>query len=289
MRGLWIASFLAIGCQHAVVNSSMDLPLAGAARLTVHTAGGHLSFAPGASDTLHVDIARVAPTEAEARALQVTTTVNADEAIVAWNGPSTDDSVSFAITAPPTFVLNATTFGGDVRVDGFQADLALSSGGGHIIVSGCSGNLMATTGGGSLQVLQHSGDAVLHTGGGSIEVSGATSNLSATTDGGDIYVRRHTGSVLLQSGGGAIGVDGVLQGRNEARTGGGSVDVSVPTASNLTVSGYTDGGSASDDFGFPVATDSQHRVGFSGVLGSGQAGTLQMTTGGGSVSLHRLD
>jgi hypothetical protein len=125
----------------------------------------------------------------------------------------------------------------------------------------------------------------LSTAGGSI----STDKMGAQTlhsGGGSISASEVDGAVEARTGGGSIQVSGRLRGTCKLNTGGGSVQVRVPGDSRLKVDGTTGGGSAHNDFGLPVSGMGSRR--FSGTLGDGKDGSLEVRTGGGSIELSRL-
>jgi hypothetical protein len=126
----------------------------------------------------------------------------------------------------------------------------------------------------------------LNSGGGDLTADGLSAGLDAQTRGGDIVVTHYHGTATLHTGGGDIRFDGTLTGENVLQTFGGSIDATVPAQSRLVVSAQSGGGTLSNDFGLPVTPEGIGRR-FDGMLGDGTAGSLELSTSGGNVTLHR--
>jgi hypothetical protein len=125
----------------------VDIPVNGVTTLLVSTAGGQISVAPGPEGNVHVDITRRAATDDAAHALAVTTSVSGEQVTVQWSGAAGDDSVSFAVLAPPSLSsVLATSGGGDLSAHDLSGTLRLRSAAGEITTSNTAGTLGASTG-----------------------------------------------------------------------------------------------------------------------------------------------
>lgn len=215
--------------------------------LSVESDGGSIELMPGASGTVKVLAKRRAATKEEALALPVTVENKGDRVVVAFHKPNKAgvEAVSFQIQAPPSTRLLLKTGGGSIAVSGF-------AGGGEV-----------------------------RTGGGSVSLTDLKGKLDVETGGGSIRMEKIDGTVAAQTGGGSIHVTAArLTGENKLATGGGSIHCAVPADARLQVTGSTGGGRAHNDFG--LAGDNRH---FQGNIGDGKAGSLDLSTGGGSISL----
>jgi DUF4097 and DUF4098 domain-containing protein YvlB len=241
---------LLAGCNlaHAEVKETTRHQAEAAALLAVESDGGSVELRPGAAGVIKVEATRKAATRDEALALPVTVEKRGDRVVVAFHQERRSNaSVSFVIEAPPTTKLEVKTGGGSIRVDGLSSGVAIRTGGGSVSLHSLRGALRIETGGGSIDVRDVDGTVAAQTGGGSIHVSGAH-----------------------------------LSGDNSLSTGGGSIDCALGADARLKVNASTGGGRARNDFG--LAGDGRH---FSGAIGDGGAGSLQMSTGGGSISLNK--
>jgi hypothetical protein len=215
--------------------------------LQVESDGGSIELMPGAAGTIKVLAKRRAATKEEALALPVTVEKKGDRVVVAFHKTSHfgNQSVSFQIQAPPSTRLALKTGGGSIEVSGFAGGGEVRTGGGSVSLTDLKGKLDVETGGGSIRLEKIDGTVAAQTGGGSIHVSAAR-----------------------------------LTGENRLATGGGSIHCAVPADARLQVTGSTGGGRAHNDFG--LAGDARH---FQGSIGDGKGGSLDLSTGGGSISL----
>src|SRR6185312_6285783 len=126
----------------------------------------------------------------------------------------------------------------------------------------------------------------VETGGGGVSARGFSGGIKVETGGGGIDVDGATGAMNLRSGGGSIEARHV-HGTVDVSTGGGSVRVAIPASSKLAVDASTGGGSAHNDFGIPDDGE-RHSGRFRGNIGDGSSGSLEIRTGGGSISLAKM-
>ncbi len=238
----------------ATVGTQQDFKVGAHPTIIVDSSAGGVELDAGPGGTVHVDMQRRADSEDQARKLDVqlkqegnTIRVSFKHKGFSWHENA---SVDFKITAPA------------------DAHLEVETGGGSVSEHGFSGGTKVETGGGSISVDDASGAVALRSGGGGIEV------------------RHLSGTVDVSTGGGSVRVEGALSGKNRIETGGGSIHVAIPAASKLAVDASTGGGSAHNDFG--LASDGERHSGrFRGTIGDGSAGSLEIHTGGGSISLAK--
>mgnify|MGYP001376062118 CR=1 FL=1 len=161
-----------------------------------------------------------------------------------------NEYVNVTITAPADSALQVTTHAGAVTATGFRRGLTAHSDAGELSVD----NVM--------------GDLNLRTSAGAIRAMGVN------------------GAVDAETSAGAVTVSGALHGANTVRASSGRIAVSIPAASALSVRASTGAGSISNDFGFPV-TGGPAGGTFSGTIGSGSDGSLNLQASTGSVTLQR--
>jgi putative adhesin len=238
----------------ATVTSQNDFKVGPHPTVIVDSSAGGVELTAGPAGSVKIDIERQGETEDEARKLDVqikqegnTIRVHFSHKHTGWHDGA---SVNFRITAPA------------------DAKLDISTGGGGVGARGFSGGIKVDTGGGGIEIDGASGEVALRSGGGSIEV------------------RHVKGSVDVSTGGGSVRVEGALSGKNRVETGGGSIHVAIPAASKLAVDASTGGGSAHNDFGIP-SDGERHSGRFRGNIGDGSGGSLELRTGGGSISLAK--
>jgi len=239
----------------ATVASQQDFKVGAHPTIIVDSSGGGVTLEPGPAGKVHVGIERRADSDDDARKLEVQLKQEGNTIRIVYKHKSSgwhdSGSVDFSITAPADATLDIDTGGGSVSARGF-------SGGIHV-----------------------------NTGGGGIEIDGASGTLNLRSGGGGIDARHIAGTVDVSTGGGSVRVEGTLSGHNRVETGGGSIHVSVPASSKLAVDASTGGGSAHNDFGIP-SDGERHSGRFHGNIGDGSAGSLDIHTGGGSISLAKM-
>lgn len=256
---LAVAGALALGsvAQAARVTTKQDFKVEARATISVDSEGGSVTVEPGPAGVVTVEMERRGTSENSARALPVTINVEGNTVKIRFHRDrpvhwGRSESVDFRIIAPTDSRIDAETGGGSVHVTGMNGGVEVQTGGGSVGVGECKGKIHVRTGGGGIDLAQVSG------------------NVEATTGGGSVMLR------------------GALSGHNVVETGGGSIHVAIPADSRLNVDASTGGGSAHNDFG--IATDGNKwgpPRGFHGKIGDGSAGSLQLRTGGGSISLER--
>jgi hypothetical protein len=253
LGGAVLIAVLAAGCTDAfadaVETTRHEVKVGAAPRLVVESAGGGIEVKPGAAGVVKVEARRRAATKDEALALPVAVSADAQGAKVTFVRPSAFQraEVSFVIEAPKDATLDLHTGGGPIAASGFQAGIVAKTAGGPIELEHLKGSVDARTGGGSIKVSKVEGTLQVDSGGGPIEVGQAR-----------------------------------LRGANRLHTGGGPIRCSLPGDARLNVDGHTGGGPAHNDFGLPGG-----RSGFSGKIGDGADGSLELKTGGGPISLSK--
>lgn len=169
-------------------------------------------------------------------------------------------------------VLTARTGSGRVELEDVEGDrVSASTGSGGIQLAGVrSASLRVSTGSGSIDARDVRADRLdASTGSGGIEVVGLTSS----------EVRSSTGS-------GSVRLEFQTVPRDiTARTGSGSVSLTLPRDPNVELDIRTGSGGITTDF--PVTMDQMRRNELRGRIGSGRDGHIRVTAGSGSVRLRR--
>ncbi len=236
---------------HTSVVTAYDFKVGAHAAVVVDSDGGGVILEPGPAGAIHVDATRKAGSDEEAKQLDVDVRLDGNIVRVRFGHTRSwnNASVDFHIRAPADSRLEVRTGGGGVDAHGFSGGIAVETGGGGVDVGDTRGPLK------------------LHTGG------------------GGVHARHVSGTVDIRTGGGGIQVEGELSGQNRIETGGGSIHVAIPANSRLEVEASTGAGGAHNDFGLPEEGHVSRR--FSGRIGDGRGGSLQLRTGGGSIALTR--
>jgi len=239
----------------ALVTAAQDFKVGAHPTIVLDSSAGGVELTAGPAGAVHVDMERKAETEDQARKLDVQVKQDGNTIRIKFDhknhGMFENASVNFKITAPADSKLEVETGGGGVSARGF------------------------------------SGGIKVETGGGGIDVDGATGAMNLRSGGGSIEARHVHGTVDVSTGGGSVRVEGTLAGKNRVETGGGSIHVAIPASSKLAVDASTGGGSAHNDFGIPDDGE-RHSGRFRGNIGDGSSGSLEIRTGGGSISLAKM-
>jgi predicted Ser/Thr protein kinase len=178
--------------------------------------------------------------------------------------------VHYEITVPRNFIVQSKTSGGDMKVNGVQ------------------GKVDITTMGGELECTDIGGDVDGNDMGGSVRASKCRGALKLQTMGGDITVDDFTGpNVQAATSGGSVTADFVNAPTAdcELHTVGGSITLRLPDTAAVTLDGHTMGGDVKTDF--PIKP--KEGYGNDSVNGpvNGGGPTLKMDTTGGSIEIWK--
>lgn len=135
--------------------------------------------------------------------------------------------------------LNATTSGGDIKLQDINGRVMVNTSGGDISSGNINGNASFTTSGGDITTGNINGEAEIKTMGGDLRISNVTKRLSAKTYGGDITIGNIGGNADVATYGGDINVKNV-SGDAKLSTSGGDVKLEGATG---TVNAKSAGGS----------------------------------------------
>jgi hypothetical protein len=178
---------------------------------------------------------------------------------------------------------------GEINVARMAGALVVRTGSGRIHVDGMAGALAVRSGSGAIRVAQVEGDSVsIRTGSGRVAGDGVAASLvRVRTGSGGVQLRRSAGrEVHLNTGSGSVSAE--LVGAVDTlrvRTGSGGVTLHLAEGVDAEVRIRTGSGRIETDF--PILVTTQARRELSGVIGEGH-GTIQVTTGSGSVRLRSL-
>jgi hypothetical protein len=247
-----LVTMMAAGCTEAfadvVETTRHEIKVGAGAKLVVDSDGGGVEVKPGAAGVVKIEARRHAASKEDALGLDVQTASSGGAAKVSYhNKTRKNQHVDFVIEAPADARLDLNTGGGGISASGFGAGVQANTGGGGITLTALKGDVRARSGGGGITVKQIDGTLQAETGGGGV-------NVEATH----------------------------LRGANKIATGGGGITCAVPANARLTVEGSTGGGGVHNDFGLPAQDGSMR-----GTLGDGKDGSLELTTGGGGISLKK--
>jgi lia operon protein LiaG len=181
------------------------------------------------------------------------------------------------------------TGSGGVEARGLAGHAVIRTGSGRVRVDGMQGPLVVGTGSGRVDVAMVAGDSVaIRTGSGNVTGEAITAGqLRVRTGSGRIQLRRSASrDAEMNTGSGSVTAD-LLDGvdRLHVRTGSGAIRLGL--ASGLDASLAVRTGSGSIQLDHPLRVTRQGRRELRGVMGTG-AGTIDISTGSGSVRLTRL-
>ncbi|GHO65383.1 hypothetical protein KSC_042750 [Ktedonobacter sp. SOSP1-52] len=207
-------------------------------------------------------------------------------------------SFELEITVPKGCDVQMKTGSGRVEARGFKGDIRLRTGSGGIEIAELEGRIDARTGSGSVNADQIKGDLLLKTGSGHIMAQELNGSAELNTGSGSITVmqsnltRRTTiktgsgpitvtqsplaGSALFKTGSGSVTYSGGLDplGTYELRTGSGSVSMTLPSQSALTLNASTSSGKVINAFEhMPV---------------DGPRAQVRVKTGSGSITVAKV-
>ncbi len=271
--------------------------------LTVETSGGDVKVRPGSDDRVHI-IARQkirASSESEADKLMEKLTFKLEQsgndvtAYAKYEKPLSGFrfrswppvQVSFEITVPANYNVNARTSGGDIIVGNLTGEVDVKTSGGDVDVGKIDGGVMAHTSGGDIDLDESTQVADLSTSGGDITVGRVLGPAVVSTSGGDIKVGSVEGRLKAHSSGGDVSatINGPLTGDCSLDTSGGNVRVTVDSSAAFDLEASTSGGDV-DAAGLTI-TIKRGGIGKNRLSGAVNGGgpRLRLHTSGGDVDI----
>lgn len=186
--------------------------------------------------------------------------------------------------------LDVRTQASTVTVRGMRGRLAARTGSGRVAIEDVEGErVYASTGSGSVRLADvRGGELRVSTGSGSVEGRNVRAErLHASTGSGGIEIEGLAGGeVRSTTGSGSVRLGFTSLPRDlTARTGSGSVTLTLPRDPNVELDIRTGSGGISTDY--PVTMDQMRRNELRGRIGTGADGRFQVSTGSGSVRLRQ--
>lgn len=200
-------------------------------------------------------------------------------------GPS--QAIDYSITVPPWMALHLSGVYADVNVDGTESEVTAETVQGEITVTGGSGNV-------SLKSVQ--GAVTLTKARGRIDLSSVNEEIKGTDLAGDVSVETVNGDIELtriesanaeaSTVNGDVRYDGTIKdgGRYHFSTHDGTLEISIPDKSNVSVSVGTFNGDFNSCFPISLVGKQKHR--FSFTIGSGSA-RLELESFDGDIKICR--
>ena len=279
-------------------------PVTPGGTLQVETQGGDITVRPGADDRVRVVARQLirAKSEAEADALLqklelrleqegndiVSTAKYAGKQRFIISGFWPPVQVSFEVTVPVRFLVNAVTSGGDITVGDLTGEVKARTSGGDVEIGRIDGPVQVTTSGGDIGLRAATGPAVLNTSGGDIEVGRAGGMAKLTTSGGDIEIDDAAGGLQAKTSGGDIEVAFTNALTEDCTLGssGGDIEVKVPRTAGFQLDAATSGGDVKAA-GLTLTIE-QGGLGKSKLAGTVNAGgpKLKLRTSGGDIVIR---
>lgn len=212
--------------------------------LDVKTSGGHITVQSSGSDNVRVEMyvtrngRELSPSDTDLSDFDIEISQAGNKVTATaqrksnsrwkfWN--NNDISISFVVYTPREISSDLKTSGGHIKVSGLSGDQQISTSGGHLELSNLRGMTEARTSGGHIDIQSFEGEISARTSGGHIAVEDAEGNIRVRTSGGHIDLANVSGTVEASTSGGNItaGLKSVGQ-FVDLRTSGGNVTITVP-------------------------------------------------------------
>jgi len=188
---------------------------------------------------------------------------------------------NFYVSVPPSFSLDISTKGGDLKILRVEGDIELSTAGGDIVISETGGEVRAKTSGGDVKVSEAAGRVTVKTSGGEIELEHIKGEVDAKTSGGSILIRGAEKPAILKTSGGNIEIYEVNASLSASTSGG---DIRVDnTAGDVEV--HTSGG---DITLRRIQGEVEASTSGGDVRGKGLHGAGRLKTSGGDIRIRDL-
>lgn len=155
----------------------------------------------------------------------------------------------FEIQVPRKFNIDATTSGGDIKLQNIKGKILTRTSGGDISLNDLDGNINVSTSGGDITFNSTYGDINMSTSGGDITGNKFTGHLEVSTSGGDISLLGSESKINGSTSGGDISLD--YSGQNlgiELTTSGGDITAKLPKEINASAVMSTLGGDIKSEF-----------------------------------------
>ena len=195
--------------------------------------------------------------------------------------------VDFELTVPASL---------DLSFEGWSTEVTIEGSNGEIDVETFQGDITILGGGGSVTAETVSGEIRIDGAGGVIEANSVAEDIRISNSSGEVYVETVGGSIIMEgmsatvveagSVGGRVSFDGIIVDGGEYFFGshGGTVTITIPEASNASVSVASIQGNISSDF--PGTPDLERGARNRFTIGNGGA-NIEIETFGGRIVLRR--
>lgn len=198
--------------------------------------------------------------------------------------PRSIDNIHLQATLniPANMELAVTTNGGHIEVSGISGEQTYHTKGGHIRLNNLTGNIDAKTSGGHISLDKGSGSIKLVTAGGHISVSESDATIQAQTSGGNIKGEHVSGLWTASTTAGNIDVAlDAVRGDSHFKTGAGAITLWLPATVNARLSSRGSSFEIDPKFNF---SGQQGSSGTKGKIGEGGS-LIEISTNYGKVSV----
>lgn len=280
MSGIVIGALMALSL---VQQTDTVIALDGATRLDIESTGGRISVTTWERQEIRIQADHSRRAEIQVRRRR--------SGAISVEAESTRGGftsiVDFDLTVPSSLDLSFEGWSTDVTIEGSDGEVDVETFEGDITIVGGSGSVTAET---------ISGEIYVDGAEGVIEVSSVAQDVRISNSSGEVYVETVGGSVILEgltasvveagSVGGRISFDGYVVDGGEYFfvSHGGTVSITIPEASNATVTFASVHGNISSDFAGTPELERGARNTFT--IGSGGA-NIEAETFGGRIVLRR--
>ncbi len=280
MSGAMIGALMALSL---VQQTDTVIALDGATRLDVENSGGRISVTTWDRPEIRIraDHSRRSVIEIRRRRSGVIS-VEAES-----NRGGFASIVDFDLTVPASLNLSFEGWSTDVTVEGSNGEIDVETFQGDITIVGGSGSVTAETMSGEIRI--DGADGV-------IEANSVAEDIRISNSSGEVYVETVGGSIIFEgmsatvveagSVGGRISFDGIIVDGGEYffASHGGRVSITIPEASNASVTIASIHGNISSDF--PGTPDLERGARNRFTIGNGAA-NIEVETFGGRIVLRR--
>ena len=280
MSGVMIGALMALSL---VQQTDTVIALNGATRLDIENSGGRISVTTWNRQEIRIQAEHSRRSVIEIRRRR--SGVISLEAESVRGGFST--IVDFELTVPASL---------DLSFEGWSTDVTIEGSDGQIDVETVQGDITILGGRGSITAETVMGEIHIEGANGVIEANSIAEDVRISNSSGEVYVETVGGSIILEglsasiveagSVGGRVSFDGAVMDGGEYFfiSHGGTVSITIPEASNASVTFASLHGSISSDFPGTPELESGTRNTFT--IGSGGA-DIEAETFGGRIVLRR--
>ena len=279
MNSIVIGAMIALSLAQ---QTDTTLAVDGATRFDLENSGGTVHVTTWNRPEIRVRADHSSRTSIDIRRRRGVITVEAESR----RGPTT--IVDYEITVPTSMNLRLDAMFADITVEGTAGEVVAETLQGNITILGGSGTIRASSMTGAVRVEEATGTIDIETVADDIRIVDSSGSIVAESVGGSIIMENvDASSVEAGTVGGRIVYNGAIHDGGEYFfvTHGGTIQISIPASSNVSVSTATLYGSVSSDLpGAPESFRRGERASFT--VGNGSA-TLEAETFGGRIRIRR--